>query len=72
MQTATTLGHNVKHWRTQKQLSQMELCKTTGLSQPYLSQLEAGERKPSLATIERLADALAVPVSALFQVQTEG
>jgi DNA-binding XRE family transcriptional regulator len=49
-------------------LSQSELAKKARVSQPYLSQLEAGTYKnPSIAVLQRLAWALKVPVMDLLQ-----
>lgn len=48
-------------------LSQRELCRRSGVSQGYVSQLERGERTaPCWRTVRRLADALRVPAEALI------
>lgn len=43
-----------------------QLASKTGLSKPYISQVETGKASPSLQTLEKLATALAVPMSSLF------
>lgn len=48
----------LKSARTNAGLSQTALAKSTGLSQSYLAQLEAGDREPSLDTIRSLSSAL--------------
>ena len=37
------------------------------LTRPYLTQLEAGVREPSIVTVVNLAKALGVPVTALLE-----
>ncbi len=44
-----------------------ELAGRTGLSRPYLSRLEAGERQPSLVALCSIANAFDVSVAALFE-----
>ena len=39
-------------------MSRRDLAEATGLSYPYISQLETGYRQPSPAAIQKLADAL--------------
>lgn len=48
--------------RTALGLSRKEVCELTGLSYPYVSQLEGGYRAPSLATARKLAEALRLDV----------
>ena len=43
-----------------------ELVEKTGLSRPYLSQIETGKASPSLQTVHKLAAALNVPVTYFF------
>jgi len=45
--------------------SSAELSRTSGVSAPYLSQLENGERWPNATQTKKLAVALKVPVSVL-------
>jgi XRE family transcriptional regulator of biofilm formation len=53
--------------RRQRRLSQATLAARVGITQPYVSLLEAGRKpNPSLAVIRRLAQVLSVRVSALL------
>jgi transcriptional regulator with XRE-family HTH domain len=53
--------------RARGALTQVELAKRARVSQGYLAKLERGEKaNPSLATLERLAKALDVPVAELL------
>lgn len=45
--------------------SSAELSRTSGVSTPYLSQLENGDRWPNATVTKKLAVALKVPVSVL-------
>jgi transcriptional regulator with XRE-family HTH domain len=42
-----------------------DLSKASGISAPYLSQLENGDRWPNARVTKKLADALKVPMSVL-------
>ncbi len=50
----------IKVWREYRALSQLELAETSGISVPYLSQLESGKRIGSLDVLKRIAKALEV------------
>ncbi len=64
---AYSLGKRIAHLRKTKGLSQLELSVDAGLTQSYRSYLEAGRRNPSFETLERLALALGVSLSFLFE-----
>jgi len=58
----------IRRRREAKRLTQEELAKKARISQPYLSQLEAGTyRNPGIETLKRLAKALGVRVTALLE-----
>lgn len=52
--------HPIRVWREYRGLSQRELAEKTGISVPYLSQLEKGKRKGSLDVLAAIAHALNV------------
>jgi transcriptional regulator with XRE-family HTH domain len=57
----------VKRLRKKRGLTQAELAKAAGVTQGYISQLEAGTTKEPGATVAvRLAEALGVPVTELL------
>jgi len=62
---ATRIGGKVREWRTRKGLSITELAERAGLKRPNLSRLEYGQHLPSLETLERVAEALDLPVAEL-------
>ena len=53
-------GKSLKSRRLSANLSQEQLGLKSGLSRPYISELETGKKDPSLFTIFKLADALKV------------
>lgn len=64
------LGTAIKSGRSQLGISQEELAYRAGLHRTYVSDLERGARNPSIESIEKLARALQVSVSMLFQQAT--
>jgi len=56
-------GKSLKSRRLSSILSQEQLGLKSGLSRPYISELEMGKKDPSLFTIFKLADALKVKPS---------
>jgi transcriptional regulator with XRE-family HTH domain len=58
----------VKELRATRGLSQRELAKLAGITNPYITLIETGQRKnPSLAVLKKLAKALGVPVTTLLE-----
>jgi transcriptional regulator with XRE-family HTH domain len=60
------IGHRLRKLREEKNLSQGDIEKRTGLLRCYISRVENGHTVPSLETLERLASALDVPLYQLF------
>lgn len=58
--------HALRVIRQRSGLGLSELARRAGCSQPHLSNIEHGRRRPSPATLRRLADALQVPLVALL------
>jgi transcriptional regulator with XRE-family HTH domain len=63
-----SFGFAVKLRREELGLTQEEMADRAGIHRTYLSDVERGTRNLSLVNIERLATALELPISALFQV----
>lgn len=59
-------GASVKVWRRKLGLSQEQLAGRAGLHRTYISDIERGARNVSLESIEKLAEALGVPLATLF------
>lgn len=52
-------------WREHRGLTQAELAKLAGLSQPAIAQIETGQRKPGVAALQKLAGALGLNMADL-------
>ena len=59
----SAFGKSLKSRRLSSSLSQEQLGLKSGLSRPYISELEMGKKDPSLFTIFKLSDALKVKPS---------
>jgi transcriptional regulator with XRE-family HTH domain len=68
----TLLGMAIKTQRTSLGISQEELAYRAGLHRTYVSDLERGVRNPSVDSIGKLARALEVSVSDLFEKASDG
>ncbi len=65
------IGRAVRGLRQRHDLTVAALAARAGLSVGMLSKIENGRTSPSLATIQRLAEALAVPVTAFLRSYEE-
>lgn len=66
----TLLGTAIKSGRSELGISQEELANRAGLHRTYVSDLERGARNPSIESVEKLAQALQISVSMLFERAT--
>jgi len=60
------IGDRVRSLREQKNLSQGDVEKRSGLLRCYLSRVENGHTVPSVDTLEKIARAVEVPMYRLF------
>lgn len=67
MEARKRVAVNVQRLRREHGLSQEELGARARVHQTYLSQVESAKRNPSIDVIDRLAEALCVNISVLFQ-----
>jgi transcriptional regulator with XRE-family HTH domain len=65
-QTAAALGGYLKEQRVSAQLSLRQLAEQAGVSNPYLSQIERGLRKPSAEVLQQIAKALRISAEQLY------
>ncbi|MFA6944015.1 MAG: helix-turn-helix transcriptional regulator [Patescibacteria group bacterium] len=61
------LGKNIKRIREQKEMSQGDVCRAVGLDRAQMSNIESGKGNPTLATIEKIAQALGVTSDELLR-----
>ncbi|MFQ5717536.1 MAG: helix-turn-helix domain-containing protein [Nitrospinales bacterium] len=60
-------GENkIKAWREFRGLTQKELAEKSGTAQPYIAQLEKGERNGTAKTLKKIAGALDIDVDSLI------
>ena len=64
---AFELGEQIRALRETQHLSQSELARRMGSTQPAIARLEAGRVAPSLNTLDRAAAALGVELVITFQ-----
>src|ERR1700683_3478584 len=60
------IGEKVRVLREQKNMSQGDIEKRTGLLRCYISRVENGHTVPAIDTLEKLADAMEIPLYQLF------
>jgi transcriptional regulator with XRE-family HTH domain len=60
------IGDRLRALREEKQFSQGDIEKRTGLLRCYISRVENGHTVPAIETIEKLARALEVPMYQVF------
>jgi transcriptional regulator with XRE-family HTH domain len=63
---ALALGTKIRERRRALGLSLVRLAEITDLSHPFLSQVERGHARPSVTSLQRIAEALDVDVGTLF------
>jgi transcriptional regulator with XRE-family HTH domain len=60
------IGEYIKQQRSTAKISLRQLSKLAGVSNPYLSQIERGLRKPSAEILQQIAKALRISAEALY------
>src|SRR5713101_940868 len=60
------IGDRLRALREEKQFSQGEIEKSTGLLRCYISRVENGHTVPAIETLEKMARAFEVPLYQLF------
>lgn len=64
---SSKLGQNLKRIRTKKKMSQGDVARALEVHRAYVSGVESGKRNPTLATIQKLADALGISADELIK-----
>ncbi|HEU0129936.1 MAG TPA: helix-turn-helix transcriptional regulator [Mycobacteriales bacterium] len=60
------LGDYIREQRQSSSISLRQLARLAGVSNPYLSQIERGLRKPSAEILQQIAKALRISAEALY------
>ena len=61
------LGQRIRNYRTAKGLSQEKLAELSGCHHTYIGQIERGEKNATIESIAKIATALNVSLSKLFE-----
>ncbi len=65
MEIRARIGRNLRQIREEKGYSQEDLAFRSGLHRTYVSGVERGIRNPTVTVLEKLANALEVPMADL-------
>lgn len=65
-QAVENLGEYLKEQRVSARLTLRQLAEQAGVSNPYLSQIERGLRRPSAEVLQQLARALRISAETLY------
>lgn len=63
------VGHRLRVLREERAISMRALARRSGLSANALSMIERGLTSPSVSTLNKLATALEVPITAFFRIE---
>jgi transcriptional regulator with XRE-family HTH domain len=72
MKAQALVARNLRRLRVQRGLSQEALAVDGGIDRTYVSRLERGLENPTVAVLERLAEALNSKIAEFFIVPTAG
>ena len=64
--TVNSIGDYIREQREQAKISMRQLAQTAGVSNPYLSQIERGLRKPSADILQQIAKGLRISAEAMY------
>lgn len=64
---AKYVGRRIRSYRTRRGLSQERLAEMSGCHPTYIGQLERGEKNATIESVEKIALALDVSMSQLFE-----
>jgi transcriptional regulator with XRE-family HTH domain len=65
-ETVKSIGDFIREQREQARISMRQLAQAAGVSNPYLSQIERGLRKPSADILQQIAKGLRISAEALY------
>ncbi len=72
---AKVLGQRIRNYRNEQGLSQEKLAELAGCHPTYIGQIERGEKNATIESIAKIASALHVSLSKLFEkmdIQEDG
>jgi transcriptional regulator with XRE-family HTH domain len=66
MSALSDLGEFIREQRRNAQISLRQLAQQTGVSNPYLSQIERGLRRPSAEVLQQIGNALRISTPVMY------
>jgi len=66
VQTLSGIGQYIREQRLTAKVSLRQLAQSAGVSNPYLSQIERGLRKPSAEILQQIAKGLRISAETLY------
>lgn len=71
MNVNMNIGEKIRQLRESRGLSNRQLAKKAGLSQPVMNRIENGNRKADIESIEKICDALEITLIDFFNVDSQ-
>lgn len=65
--TIKLIGQRIRNYRVQQKLSQEKLAELSGCHHTYIGQIERGEKNATVESIAKIASALEISLSKLFE-----
>lgn len=62
-----TVGENIKRFRKKQGLTQKQLGELCGMNESQLRRYEIGKANPKIETIQKIAEAMSVPINHLLE-----
>jgi transcriptional regulator with XRE-family HTH domain len=72
MESRALVAWNLRKNRVERGLSQEKLAVDAGIDRTYVSSLERGLENPTVSVLDKLADALSIPVTDFFRLPSRG
>ena len=66
------IGQRIRNYRIKQNLSQEKLAEMSGFHPTYIGQVERGEKNATIESIAKIASALGVSLSSLFEKLDSG
>ena len=67
----STIGAKIKALRDERDLSMRELASRAGVAVSFISKIESGKTSPTIMTLQKILDAMSVPVVEFFNNNKE-
>ena len=65
------LGQRIRGYRAERKLSQEQLAELAGCHPTYIGQLERGEKNATVESVGKIASALGISLSVLFEMPSD-